>query len=57
VLVASCTAVSDPTLSVGMPGYDATASDYADAAATGESVGPQALMSAEGDTALPEQVA
>jgi len=57
VLVASCTAVGDPTLSVGMPGYDATASDYADASATGESAGPQALMSAEGDTALPEQVA
>jgi len=63
VLAASCTAVNDPSLSVGMPGYNATAGDMAAASAqpeAGESTvssGPQALMSAEGDTALPEQIA
>jgi uncharacterized protein YcbK (DUF882 family) len=63
VLAASCTAVNDPSLSVGMPGYNATAGDIAAASAqpeAGESTvssGPQALMSADGDTALPEQIA
>lgn len=63
MLAASCTAVNDPSLSVGMPGYNATAGDMAAASAqpeAGESTvssGPQALMSAEGDTALPEQIA
>ncbi|MGN6304728.1 MAG: YcbK family protein [Mesorhizobium sp.] len=63
VLAASCTAVNDPSLSVGMPGYNATAGDIAAASAqpeAGESTvssGPQVLMSAEGDTALPEQIA
>jgi uncharacterized protein YcbK (DUF882 family) len=63
VLAASCTAVNDPSLSVGMPGYNATAGDIAAASAqpeAGESTmssGPQMLMSAEGDTALPEQIA
>lgn len=64
VLLASCTSTTDPTLSVAMPGYNADVSDttmaatFSDAAA-GEPIAtaPQALMSDEGDTALPDQVA
>ena len=34
VLLASCTSAGDPTMSVGMPGYNATASDIAAASGT-----------------------
>ncbi|MBA3446911.1 MAG: DUF882 domain-containing protein [Pseudaminobacter sp.] len=52
VLLASCTSSTDPTLELGMTGYNAAGGS----AATGD-VAPQTVMSAEGDTALPEQVA
>jgi uncharacterized protein YcbK (DUF882 family) len=67
VFVASCTSVGDSMVTAGMPAYDAanlsqTAGNPQLAPtdptlaqpATGE---PQQLMSVEGDTALPEQVA
>jgi uncharacterized protein YcbK (DUF882 family) len=66
MFVASCTSVGDSMVTAGMPAYNATDLSQAgspqlastDSAivptATGE---PQQLMSAEGDTALPEQVA
>ncbi|ESY10187.1 peptidase M15 [Mesorhizobium sp. LNJC386A00] len=68
VLLASCTSAGDPTMSVGMPGYNATASDISAAsgaspAAPGDSTvqvtstGPQMMMTAAGDATLPEQVA
>lgn len=51
-------------MSVGMPGYNATENDLASAstappggAESAAAAGPQVLMSAEGDTALPEQIA
>lgn len=65
VLLASCSSTGDPALSVGMPGYNAAEFSSASAAGpafTGESESsyssePQQLMSAEGDTDLPDQVA
>ncbi|TRC74584.1 DUF882 domain-containing protein [Mesorhizobium sp. WSM4307] len=66
VLLASCTSAGDPTMSVGMPGYNASASDI-NAAATGKSIATadstsqttatQTTVMSEGDTALPEKVA
>ncbi|WP_214470666.1 YcbK family protein [Mesorhizobium sp. dw_380] len=66
VLLASCTSAGDPTMSVGMPGYNASASDI-NAAATGKPVATadsssqttttQTTVMSEGDTALPETVA
>ncbi|MGS1096176.1 D-Ala-D-Ala carboxypeptidase family metallohydrolase [Aquamicrobium terrae] len=65
VLLASCSSTGDPALSVGMPGYNAaelssastsTPSFAADSDAA-VSTEPQQLMSAEGDTELPDQVA
>lgn len=63
LLVASCTSVTDPTGTVGMTGYNAAAIDGSASSepvvnpeSTVPSV-PQALMSVEGDTALPEQIA
>jgi uncharacterized protein YcbK (DUF882 family) len=65
--VASCTSVGDTTITAGMPGYnstdlatatDGTQSTLVDSASVPVAAsGPQQLMSAEGDTALPEQVA
>ncbi|WP_096446638.1 YcbK family protein [Mesorhizobium sp. 113-1-2] len=66
VLLASCTSAGDPTMSVGMPGYNASASDI-NAAATGKPIATadstsqttttQTTVMSEGDTALPEKVA
>lgn len=69
-LVASCTSVNDTTLSAGMPAYNSmpgaasTAEGGSQAGTTDQAAmaqatpsAPQALMSAEGDTPLPEQVA
>ncbi|QKC83625.1 YcbK family protein [Mesorhizobium sp. NZP2077] len=66
VLLASCTSAGDPTMSVGMPGYNASASNI-NAAATGKPVATadstsqttttQTTVMSEGDTALPEKVA
>ena len=66
VLLASCTSAGDPTQSVGMPGYNASAADI-HAAATGKPVATadstsqttttQTTVMSEGDTALPEKVA
>ncbi|TSE12410.1 DUF882 domain-containing protein [Mesorhizobium intechi] len=66
VLLASCTSAGDPTMSVGMPGYNASASDV-NAAATGKPIATadstsqttatQTTVMSEGDTALPEKVA
>jgi hypothetical protein len=61
IFLASCSSTVDPTLSVGMPGYNAADLTPASSAAfAGESAAaaePQQLMSAEGDTDLPDQVA
>jgi len=67
VLLASCTSAGDPTMSVGMPGYNATTTEMSTAsgvhqvAATDSSAQmaahPQMTMTAEGDAALPEEVA
>lgn len=61
IFLASCSSTVDPTLSVGMPGYNAADLTPASSAAfSGESAvsaEPQQLMSAEGDTDLPDQVA
>ncbi|MBZ9874727.1 YcbK family protein [Mesorhizobium sp. BR1-1-9] len=66
VLLASCTSAGDPTMSVGMPGYNASASDI-NAASTNKPIvagdsssqtaTTQTTVMAEGDTALPETVA
>ncbi|WP_292855848.1 YcbK family protein [Mesorhizobium sp.] len=70
VLLASCTSAGDPTMSVGMPGYNASSSDM-NAAATGKPIAAvdsssqaaaahateQATVMGEGDTALPETIA
>jgi uncharacterized protein YcbK (DUF882 family) len=65
--VASCTSIGDPTVTAGMPGYNTSSPDLA--ATAGDSLAadsalapagaaePQQLMSADGDTVLPEQVA
>ncbi len=65
VLLASCSSTGDPALSVGMPGYNAA--ELSSASATSPALSsesaypvsgePQQLMSAEGDTDLPDQVA
>jgi uncharacterized protein YcbK (DUF882 family) len=65
--VASCTSVGDPVVTAGMPGYNSTdlsntsgnvPAPLADSASSpAVSSEPQQLMSAEGDTALPEQIA
>lgn len=64
VLLASCTSTTDPTLSVAMPGYNASATDLTSSSAptdatTGDSAvaAADALTSGEGDVALPDQVA
>ncbi|TWI42549.1 uncharacterized protein YcbK (DUF882 family) [Mesorhizobium tianshanense] len=65
VLLASCTSTSDPTMSVGMPGYNASSMDNSTAAGTqqvaadssSQMTTSQMTMTAEGDAALPEQVA
>ncbi len=65
VLLASCTSAVDPTMSVGMAGFNASASDISAASkpvATAESSSQmtttqQMTMTAEGDAPLPEQVA
>lgn len=66
VLLASCTSAGDPTMSVGMPGYNASASNI-NAAATGKPVmtadsssqtaTEQTTVMTASDTALPEKVA
>ncbi|QPC92650.1 YcbK family protein [Mesorhizobium sp. INR15] len=67
LLLASCTSAGDPTMSVGMPGYNASASDIRAASSVKPvamvdssshmTSGPQMTMTAEGDAALPDQVA
>lgn len=66
-LVASCTSIGDPMVTAGMPAYNSTSPDpamMADGSPAVDSASvpavasePQQLMSADGDTALPEQVA
>ncbi|RVA24597.1 peptidase M15A, partial [Mesorhizobium sp. M7A.F.Ca.CA.004.11.2.1] len=65
LLLASCTSAGDPTMSVGMPGYNATASDM-NAASSGKSAAvadssevttEQTTVMTASDTALPEKVA
>ena len=61
LLLASCTSAGDPTMSVGMPGYNATASDISAASGgkatvTSDSTEQTTVMTAS-DTALPEKVA
>ncbi|UVK52548.1 DUF882 domain-containing protein [Mesorhizobium sp. AR02] len=66
LLLASCTSAGDPTMSVGMPGYNTSSSDM-NAAATGKPIATadstsqttttQTTVMSEGDTALPEKVA
>ncbi|MBZ9710185.1 DUF882 domain-containing protein [Mesorhizobium sp. ESP7-2] len=66
MLLASCTSAGDPTMSVGMPGYNASASDI-QAASTGKPLAAadsssqvateQTTVMSESDTALPETVA
>ncbi|RWM76499.1 MAG: DUF882 domain-containing protein [Mesorhizobium sp.] len=65
VLLASCTSAGDPSMSVGMPGYNASASDISTASGTqqvavdssSQITTSQMTMTAEGDASLPEQVA
>ena len=65
VLLASCSSTGDPALQLGMPGYNAADLSSSPAAApslgadsqTGMPAAPQQLMSAEGNTQLPDQVA
>ncbi|WP_245436975.1 YcbK family protein [Mesorhizobium helmanticense] len=66
VLLASCTSAGDPTLSVGMPGYNATSADISTASGTNQVAAvdsssqvttSQMTTTAESDAALPEQVA
>ncbi|MFB9979649.1 YcbK family protein [Mesorhizobium kowhaii] len=65
LLLASCTSAGDPTMSVGMPGYNATASDIS-AASNGktttvtdstQTTTEQTTVMTASDTALPEKVA
>lgn len=66
VLLASCTSAGDPTMSVGMPGYNASATEISTAAgapqastaaSSSQMTTAQMTMNAEGDANLPEQVA
>ena len=63
VLLASCTSAGDPSLSVGMPGYNASATDTASGTqqvttnSSSQMTTSQMTMTAKGDTSLPEQVA
>ncbi|CCV14254.1 Peptidase M15A [Mesorhizobium sp. STM 4661] len=66
VLLASCTSAGDPTLAVGMPGYNATSADISTASganpvaavdSSSQVATSQITMTAEGDATLPEQVA
>ncbi|RWK39981.1 YcbK family protein [Mesorhizobium sp.] len=63
VLLASCTSAGDPSLSVGMPGYNASATDGASGAqqvttdSSSQMTTSQMTMTAKGDASLPEQVA
>jgi uncharacterized protein YcbK (DUF882 family) len=65
VLLASCTSAGDPSLSVGMPGYNASAADTGSASgsqqvaadSSSQITTSQMTMTAEGDASLPEQVA
>ncbi|MER9302577.1 D-Ala-D-Ala carboxypeptidase family metallohydrolase [Mesorhizobium sp. M0293] len=65
LLLASCTSAGDPTMSVGMPGYNATASDINAAsgaapttvADSSEVTTEQTTVMTASDTALPEKVA
>ncbi|PAQ09871.1 YcbK family protein [Mesorhizobium temperatum] len=65
VLLASCTSAGDPSLSVGMPGYNASATDISTASGTqqvavdssSQITTSQMTMTAEGDASLPAQVA
>ncbi|MFC3323537.1 YcbK family protein [Mesorhizobium cantuariense] len=65
LLLASCTSAGDPTMSVGMPGYNATASDISAASNGKASVASdssevtteQTTVMTASDTALPEKVA
>ncbi|TKD35270.1 MAG: DUF882 domain-containing protein [Mesorhizobium sp.] len=64
VLLASCTSAGDPSLSVGMPGYNASATDISTASGTqqvavdssSQITTSQMTMTARGDASLPEQV-
>ncbi|RWP58689.1 YcbK family protein [Mesorhizobium sp.] len=63
VLLASCTSAGDPSLSVGMPGYNASAPDTASGSqqvttdSSSQMTTSQMTMTAKGDASLPEQVA
>ncbi|RWM14203.1 MAG: DUF882 domain-containing protein [Mesorhizobium sp.] len=65
VLLASCTSAGDPSLSVGMPGYNASAADISTTSGTqqvttnssSQMTTSQMTMTAKGDASLPEQVA
>ncbi|RWM88599.1 MAG: DUF882 domain-containing protein [Mesorhizobium sp.] len=63
VLLASCTSAGDPSLSVGMPSYNAPATDTASGTqqvttdSSSQMTTSQMTMSAKGDASLPEQVA
>ncbi|RUV67270.1 MAG: DUF882 domain-containing protein [Mesorhizobium sp.] len=64
VLLASCTSAGDPSLSVGMPGYNASATDISTASGTqqvttdssSQMTTSQMTMTAKGDASLPQQV-
>ncbi|TJV38635.1 MAG: peptidase M15A, partial [Mesorhizobium sp.] len=61
VLLASCTSAGDPSLSVGMPGYNASAPDTASGSqqvttdSSSQMTTSQMTMTARGDASLPEQ--
>ncbi len=63
VLLASCTSAGDPSLSVGMPGYNASAPDTASGSqqvttdSSSQMTTSQMTMTAKGDASLPKQVA
>lgn len=66
VLLASCTSAGDPTMSVGMPGYNTSATEISTAAgapqastaaSSSQMTSTQMTMNADGDANLPEQVA
>ncbi|MBZ9693574.1 MULTISPECIES: YcbK family protein [unclassified Mesorhizobium] len=65
ILLASCTSAGDPTMSVGMPGYNASESDLHAASAgkplaadsSSQVATEQTTVMSESDTALPEKVA
>ncbi|TIL45796.1 MAG: DUF882 domain-containing protein [Mesorhizobium sp.] len=63
VLLASCTSAGDPSLSVVMPGYNASATDTASGSqqvttdSSSQMTTSQMTMTAKGDASLPEQVA